>query len=67
MEIIEFKNEGVYVLKNIINNKSYIGSSSNIGNRITKHMSLLKHNKHDNALLQKDFNLFGEKAFNLMR
>lgn len=63
MEILEFKNEGVYVLKNIVNNKSYIGSSSNIGNRITKHMSLLRHNKHDNNLLQKDFNLYGEKSF----
>lgn len=63
MKILEFKNVGIYVLINIVNNKHYIGHSTNLGNRLTKHFSLLRHNKHDNYKLQEDFNKYGEKSF----
>lgn len=59
----EFKNEGVYCLINEQNNRMYIGSSMNLGNRKTKHFSLLKHNKHQNHLLQADVNQFGIESF----
>lgn len=64
--MIEFKNEGVYVIVNEVNNRIYIGSSINLGNRKSKHFALLTHNKHSNHLLQTDFNQFGIDSFNFM-
>lgn len=47
---------GIYSIFNKITNKEYIGSTSNIGSRITKHFSELKLNKHTNHAMQDDFN-----------
>ena len=63
MEIYNFKNEGVYVIVNLINNEMYIGSSMNLGNRKTKHFSLLKNNKNPNNLLQSAVNKYGIENF----
>jgi hypothetical protein len=49
---------GIY--KIIINNKFYIGSSSNIYHRLKAHYSYLKRNKHLNPILQNLFNKYGE-------
>lgn len=65
MKILEFKNQGIYIILNVINNKCYIGHSTNLGNRLTKHFSLLRNNKHDNHKLQEDFNFFKEESFKL--
>ena len=46
-----------------VNNKFYIGSSTNIDRRLKEHTSLLKRNKHLNKRLQKDWNKYGEKNF----
>ena len=46
---------GVYKITNIVNNKVYIGSSKELKNRITKHLWLLKNNRHDNIYLQKSY------------
>jgi hypothetical protein len=54
---------GVYLIKNNVNGKVYIGSSINVKNRIYKHKWLLKNNKHDNGYLQKSFNKYGGDAF----
>lgn len=49
----ELKNiSGIYFIRNLINNREYIGSSKNIYYRLEKHMSLLKHGKHQNPILQ---------------
>tara|TARA_R110002050_G_scaffold57833_2_gene130053 strand:+ start:5194 stop:5736 length:543 start_codon:yes stop_codon:yes gene_type:complete len=61
MEILEFKNEGIYVIFNKDTEECYVGSSTNLGNRFTKHKSLLKHNKHPNNLLQNAYNNNPEK------
>lgn len=61
--MLEFLNEGIYCITNKINNNLYIGHSTNLGNRKTKHFSLLKHNKHPNDLLQKDYNIYNESTF----
>ena len=63
MDIYNFKNEGVYAIINLINNKMYIGGSMNLGNRKTKHFSLLNNNKHPNHLLQSAVNEFGIENF----
>ena len=54
---------GIYRIKNLINNKIYIGSTKNIKARWAKHKTLLKHNKHQNIHLQKSWNKYGESAF----
>lgn len=54
---------GVYKIQCIFNNKLYIGSSKNIGNRITNHLRDLKNNTHKNFYLQKDYIDYGIKNF----
>lgn len=54
---------GVYKIINIRNNKIYIGSAKNISKRFSDHLSRLRHNKHNNKLLQKEFNEYGESKF----
>lgn len=53
----------VYCIKNLITDKVYIGSTSNLYVRMLKHRSLLRHNKHANCNLQSDWNKFGESKF----
>ena len=47
---------GIYKITNTKNNKTYIGSSTNITNREYKHFWMLKKGIHDNEYLQKSFN-----------
>jgi len=58
------REKGIYYIKNIINNKVYIGSTrSTFYRRISHHISSLKSNTHFNYKLQKDYNKYGIKAF----
>lgn len=59
----ELKVSGIYCIENRINNKTYIGSSKNIYQRLLKHFALLRHNKHENAHLQNAWNKYGEENF----
>jgi group I intron endonuclease len=43
---------GVYLIKNSINSKIYIGSSCNLNKRYKEHFRKLSKNKHENAILQ---------------
>lgn len=54
---------GVYIIKNIINNKCYIGSSINIHKRLTDHRSLLIRNAHHSYKLQASVNKHGIDKF----
>ncbi len=54
---------GIYCILNIINNKKYIGSSTNVLVRLEKHRSLLRGNRHDNSYLQNAWNKYGENNF----
>lgn len=55
---------GIYLIENTVNNKKYIGQTSGIIlNRIKRHLYELKNNKHYNAYLQREFNLFGINSF----
>jgi group I intron endonuclease len=58
-------NIGVYQIKNKINNKIYIGSSFDIGERWLRHISKLKRNKHPNKYLQNSWNKYGEGNFEI--
>ncbi len=54
---------GIYYIKNIKNNKIYIGSSININKRIRRHFFNLQNNKHPNNHLQMSYNKYGVKNF----
>jgi group I intron endonuclease len=57
------KLSGIYKIENLINGKVYIGSSSDIQQRLKNHKSDLKLNKHGNTHLQYSFNKYGEEVF----
>jgi len=54
---------GIYIIRNIKNNKAYIGSTVNIRKRFGHHKWALKYNKHSNLHLQRSWNLYGENNF----
>ncbi len=56
-------NTGIYLIRNVINNKVYIGSAINVTERWRIHCVLLNNNKHYNLHLQSSWNKYGEDAF----
>lgn len=54
---------GIYKIKNVINNKSYIGSSININNRIKQHKESLLKGKHHSIKLQRSYDKYGVNNF----
>jgi len=58
-----FNKSGVYRIKNLVNNKCYIGSSCNLYNRLYEHFRYLKLNKHSNPKLQFAYNKYGKDNF----
>lgn len=54
---------GIYCIKNIKNNKVYIGQSSDVFSRLKKHYNNLIRNKHINKHLQSSFNKYGSDNF----
>jgi group I intron endonuclease len=58
------KKIGIYCIKNVKNGKIYVGSSSDILNRIRQHKNQLKMNVHGNNHLQSSYNKYGMSCFN---
>lgn len=54
---------GVYAIWNSKTDRTYIGSSTDIKHRVTRHFQELRSGAHSNRLLQEDFNSFGSSAF----
>ena len=54
---------GIYQIKNIENNKCYIGLSTNIEDRFLFHKRRLAQGKHKNKHLQSSFNNHGPESF----
>jgi len=54
---------GVYKITNTVNNKIYIGSSSNLNYRKHTHFTALEKNIHHNSHLQSAYNKYGKKSF----
>jgi group I intron endonuclease len=54
---------GVYVIRNNLNTKVYIGSSVKLRERWTKHAVVLKQNKHHSGRLQNFYNKYPEAEF----
>ena len=64
--IIELKGKsGIYQIRNLVNNKVYIGSTLDFYERRRDHFSLLRSNKyiHHCEHLQNSFNKYGEENF----
>ena len=55
--------QGIYQIKNLKNNKVYIGSSKAIYKRWHDHKRDLKNNKHANSYLQASWLKYGEECF----
>lgn len=60
---IEKNTTGVYLIRNKINGRVYIGSSKCIKTRVSSHLRQLKQNIHHSIELQLDFNKFGIENF----
>lgn len=53
----------IYRIRNTVNNKSYIGKSTNFKFRKYCHINCLKKNKHSNIYLQRSYNKHGVSNF----
>jgi group I intron endonuclease len=54
---------GIYAIRNILDNKVYVGKSINITKRFNRHKRSLLLNTQQNKHLQAAWNKYGEKAF----
>lgn len=64
LNLESFKLSGVYVIKNLINNKIYIGSTKmSFKRRYLEHVRLLKIKKHHNFYLSNAVNKYGIENF----
>lgn len=54
---------GIYGIRNLINNKIYVGQSIHIKTRWEQHRSALKHKNHENRHLQAAWNKYGKDNF----
>jgi group I intron endonuclease len=55
----------IYEIRNLVNNKIYIGSTNNLMYRQNYHLSHLRSNTHYNPLLQGAWNKYGEDNFQI--
>lgn len=54
---------GIYIIKNEIDNKVYIGSTTDFNSRKSYHFGRLKHNTHDNPRMQNSYNNYSPSDF----
>jgi len=54
---------GVYVIRNVVNGKVYVGSSRNVGKRLGGHRAQLEGGRHANLLLTRAWIKYGPDAF----
>lgn len=61
--IVYPKCSGIYKIKNIFNDKVYVGSAKNLDKRIKNHIWGIYKNKHRNIMLTQAFNKYGYDNF----
>lgn len=54
---------GVYLIRNVVNGRVYVGSSCLVHKRLDAHKSLLNRQKHHNRHLQAAWNKYGASSF----
>ena len=52
---MQVNESGIYRIRNLTNNKFYIGSAINLNKRKNQHFHYLRNNKHHNKPLQNSF------------
>ncbi len=57
---------GVYIIKNTVTNKVYVGSTSSFSARESSHFSSLRKNRHPSQKLQNSWNKYGSSAFKFL-
>jgi hypothetical protein len=57
------RTQGIYEIRNVRNNRAYIGKSTDIRTRWQQHRHELRCGRHINKALQADWNEHGEEAF----
>jgi len=57
---------GIYKIENLITGDIYVGSSANLKNRYSRHLSDLIKNKHHSIILQRAFNKYGADNFSFI-
>ncbi len=57
------KGSVIYRIKNLLNNKGYIGQTKNFRKRLNNHSMYLNKGTHCNSLLQRAFNKYGCNCF----
>ena len=57
---------GVYMIKNTVNEKYYVGSSVDIESRWKQHIKCLDNNTHNNKHLQNAWNKYGKDKFEFL-
>lgn len=55
--------QGIYLITNLATGQKYVGSSTNIVNKIRQHTTALRHGRHSNWALQNDWVRDGGEAF----
>lgn len=55
--------KGIYIIKNKINNKVYIGQSQKLNQRYSGHLRRIKTHSHHNEILQRAFDKYGADNF----
>lgn len=54
---------GIYKITNVITGDYYIGCSNHIKHRFSQHKKDLRHGRHCNSRLLRDWNMYGEENF----
>lgn len=57
------KQLGIYKIRNVVNQKFYVGSSNDMKDRFRQHRKLLRGNRHHCNHLQSAWNKYGEECF----
>lgn len=63
LNLFEFARGGIYCIKCLKNNRTYIGSTASFLERSARHWTLLKAQTHECLALQKDYNTYGSALF----
>ena len=54
---------GIYIIKNLVNDKTYVGQSKDIYSRWDTHFCDFKHLRHNNIYFQRSWNKYGKDNF----
>ena len=58
--------QGIYIIKNTVTGKVYVGSSRNVLDRWANHKALLRKKKHHSIKLQRSWDKHGSEAFHFL-